>query len=474
MPKSERILDLFPSYYRAADRNKLLAGLVRFLALPLEETDTHLFRIQRAHRIKVAEDATDIMRLAGALNLNVTHFEDVLDDESLGYGIRLDLMRNRVQRIAAVHLEGLGTPMAVLEGTAIFLNGEIVPERDGDPPVKQLDEKGYLHKAVLVFPHLTDAHRERIHLIENPLHRNKIEPAERWPMDSWVIENRSTEVSSTRLLIRGVGDRAVLPSLFCPDTEEGIAFNGIVPDGKTLILDDSGGATLDGRAVDDWITYFRGGIGGFSKWNASFFAEERKAIAVPFGIGGDEVREGPTPQKSPVPKAPIGRSEWYFQVAEGIFDRSEFDLAVYATEHLPVGEYDNNPGFDECVFDYPPSGVAGMAWDERLSCCFKLLLPHHLPGGEKAEVGKPTTESGNGSRPGNYLSRIGNILPRFKASGVEAFVDKERDAWILGESSIRSGAASEGEGLEFHSTSLYDQKSDMYVPLDSQTQASET
>ena len=69
MAKADRILEFFPSYCGANDSTKLLHEITRMLAAPLEQADTHLLRIQRAHRIKVAEHADDIVRLGGALNL---------------------------------------------------------------------------------------------------------------------------------------------------------------------------------------------------------------------------------------------------------------------------------------------------------------------------------------------------------------------------------------------------------------------
>ena len=50
-----------------------------------------------------------------------------------------------------------------------------------------------------------------------------------------------------RLAIQGVGDRTVLPTIFCPGIQAGIVFNGIVPDGETLVIDEDDGARLGER-----------------------------------------------------------------------------------------------------------------------------------------------------------------------------------------------------------------------------------
>ncbi len=469
MAKSDRILSFFPPFYAAADRTKLLHKVVRMIALPLEEADTHLFRIQRSHRLKVAESAEDIIRLSGLLNLTGFHFEDILSDKALDYSQKLDLMRERVQRIARIHLKGLGTPWAVMESAAIFLNAIIVPEKSGDPLVKHLDNRLFSHKAEIEFSHLPEKPRERIYLHENPLRRKKIDLAERWPMDFWAVENENFENSHVRLVIQGVEDRTVLPSIFCPDTGEGVLFNGIVPDGKMLVIDKPNGTMLDNLPVDEWLIYFKGGIYDYGRVNGANFVDEQDNSSNLFDGDLDKIPSRPFRKNKPVPEAPVGRSEWRFKVAQGVYDGDDFDFSVYATDHEPIGIYDEDFNFDESVFDFPASGVVGMAWDERIPCSFKLLLPSNVPR-PQSQTNDATTSSGKEEKAEekslNYISRIGNVLPRFKAAGVLSFVDTAKDTWILGESVVRQSAASEGEGVEFHATQLQNHNADILVPLD--------
>jgi hypothetical protein len=54
-------------------------------------------------------------------------------------------------------------------------------------------------------------------------------------------------------------------------------------------------------------------------------------------------------------------------------------------------------------------------------------------------------------------------MPRFKASGVKAYVDTAPDSWVLGESVIRDTAADKGEGVEFHSTSVRNPWTELFV-----------
>jgi hypothetical protein len=122
---------------------------------------------------------------------------------------------------------------------------------------------------------------------------------------------------------------------------------------------------------------------------------------------------------------------------------------------LPIGVCNGDFSFDQCVYSFDPSGAAGMAWDERVTCAFKLLLPARIPASSPQK---------DGEKSANYVGRIGTILPRFKAAGVRAYVDRAPDSWVLGESVLRDNAASSGEGVEFHSVIVRNQTMELLVP----------
>jgi hypothetical protein len=478
MSKADRILGQFPHFYRAAEPGKLLGEVVRALARPLEEADTHLFRIQRAHRLNVADQPLDIVRLAAALGLTAFHFEDLCleaagsaEERRAADERRLEMMRDRVRRIARLYLLGLGTPWAVIEAAAIFLNARIVPDRPGDPLVRQIDPQGFSHRATVAFHHLPGQPREQIVLHENPLLRQKVDPAERWPLNTWAVENRNVDAADTIFAIEGIGEHTVLPSIFCPAIQAGIQFYGIVPEGMTLIIDAAGGARLDGTPVDDWLVSFQGGLTEFSLLDGAQYSVDDGSLVAPFDGNLEDLVIPAFREKRGIPQAPIGRTDWYFKVADGVYDGSLYDFCVFDTPPEPVGEYDDDPGFDASVFDYPASAVVGMAWDGRVPCAFKLLLPAHLP--EEALPNADQSFAGAANRSGtaaggqsagvNYLGRIGSILPRFKAAGVRAYVDMARDAWILGASVVRGSQAAEGEGVDFHATRPRSLAADQYI-----------
>jgi len=455
MSRAERVLGVLPAFYRATEPGKLIGEVVQAIAGPIEEADTHLFRIQRAHRLLVAEQPEDVIRLSAALNLTAFYFEDLLADPKLDDQTRLDTMRDRVQRIARLHLEGLGTARAILEAGAIFLNGRIVPDRDGAPLVRHVDPEGFVHSVTIELELLPGLPRTHIYLYENPLRRKKVDSAARWYLDSWAVDNESLEPARLTFLVQGVGERTVRPRVFSPDMAEGILFDGIVPNGATLLLDPTRGARLDGLPVDDWLVHFRSGIFDYAEVEgANHSVDDGGHTYAPFdGDITKLVAHRFQPRRS-VPACRIGRSSWLFSTAPGVCDGSDFDYAGYATDQMPRGVFDGDVSFDGCVFDLPASGVVGMAWEERVPCAFKLVLPP--PAYLESE--------GSESRI-NYLGRLSGILPRFKPAGVRAYLDNGRETWVLGEGVIRRLDATDGEGIDRNVTLVRGPFADGFVPV---------
>jgi hypothetical protein len=457
MPRADRILGVLPACYRALEPGKLLGDLVRAAAAPIEEADTHLFRIQRSHRLLVAEQPEDVVRLAAALNLTAFHFEDLLADRRLDDEARLTAMRERAQRIARLHLHGLGTPRVVLEAAAIFLNARIPTDQPGAPTVKHVDPEGFVHRATLELGPSPEPRRADLHLYENPLRRKQHGPAARRPLDSWAVDNENLGPAPMTFLVQGVGERTVRPTLFSPEAAEGVVFNGIVPDGATLVVDAAGGARLDGRPVDDWLIHFRGGVFDFSDVETASHAVDSGGLASrPFLDDRAAPPARPVRSRGSLPAAPAGRSTWVLAVAEGGMDGSEFDAAVYASDPLPTGVFDADVAADACVYDLPPNAVAGLAWEERIPCAFKLVLP---PRADLADDGDQEADV-------NYLGRVAGILPRFKPAGIRAYTDTARDTWVLGRSVIRGPDATDGEGIERNVTRVQGPLADGFVPLD--------
>jgi hypothetical protein len=488
MGKAQAVLDLFPSPYAMREPRKLVRAVVEALAHPLEEADTHLFRIQRAHRLEVAEHAEDILELAAVLGLERRHFDDLLESDEIPYADKLRLMRRRVRRVARLHLEGAGTPWAVVEAAAIFLDADLAPASEDRRGLRTIDPEGFAHRADLRSDAIDGGVVRPLYLDENPRRRRKVAPADRWPLLGWTLENQSVTRVGVRLSIRGVNDRTVRPAVLCPDGRQGIRFDGVVPDGSTLVIDHRG-ARLDGVAVDEWMTFFEGGIHDYADaGNATAVSQTAATAPAPLDPGRRRVAGSPIRRPRPVPEAPVGRSGWLLQVAEGVYDGSELDYAVFETPHLPVGHFDADPGFESAVFYYPPSAVVGMAWEERIPCAFKLALPRGF--GRAPRLGEPAdiwtlgegTLPPSGTAPAEgelgetrlapeahgrmeraVAGRVASLLPRFKAAGIRAFVEPAPNAWRLGAATLRAFTARRGDGIASDATVLSDPYRDTLV-----------
>ncbi len=493
MGKAQAVLDLFPCPYAMREPRKLIRHVVEALAQPIEEADSHLFRIQRAHRLEVADHAHDILHLAAALDLTEIHFADLLADERMPYEERLRLMRRRVRRVARLHLEGAGTPWAAMEAAAIFLDAEVIPPRGRGRRMRTLDAEGFSHRAVLESLRGEPGRRAPIYLHENPRRRHKVDPADRWPLLDWGVRNESVSASPARLAVRGVAVRTVSPAIICPTSGQGLRFEGIIPAGATLVVDEDG-ARLDGMPVDDWVTFFQGGIHDYSDLDEATAVTQTPASARrPFDADRGPVPPSPIRRPRPVPNVPLGSSRWFLQVDEGVFDGDRFDYSVFETPHLPVGHFDSDAGYGESVFYYPPSGVAGMAWDERIPCAFKLTLPPgwgSVPPEEERTASwvlgdgmlaapddqAPATDADGAATTRltpapdarvdrRVAARISTLLPRFKAAGIRSFVQPAQRSWTLGSGVLRSGTARWGEGVATDGTHLADPYADTLVQV---------
>jgi hypothetical protein len=347
-----------------------------------------------------------------------------------------------------------------MEAAAIFLHAEIVPQRPGGPLLKHVDAAGYSHKAMLAFPSVPTARPEPIYLHESPLRRQKLDPVERWPLDSWPIVNQTPELSPVRIVIRGIGDRTVRPSVFCPAIQAGFVFNGIVPDGQTLVVDAYDGATLDKDPVDEWLVGFRGAIADFSREGQPWAIDDR-VMTEPFDGGPVQTSDRPG---NGTPPAPPGVSEWRFKVATGVYDGADFDYCVVPAPPDPIAIWDGDFSFDQSVFDYAASGIVGMAWDERVTCSFKLLLPSYIPAPQPETTKEEAAAAPPPPPQPNAVARVAGVMPRFKAAGVQAMVDAARDAWILGSSVVRKPDADGGEGVDFHATRAINPRTELFVP----------
>ncbi|HYN82260.1 MAG TPA: hypothetical protein VES88_12210 [Gemmatimonadaceae bacterium] len=481
MPKSSRILGLFQSTI-ATESFSTLATVVSALAGPIEEADTLLFRIQRAHRIRVATQTNDVLLLANALNLQEQHFSDLRSDEDISYDRLLTAMKRRVERVARLHLDALGTPKAVVDAAAIMLDAELTRKTD-TPWLRRLDAEAYSYVTDIDFGEGRSGGRQRgrIYLHENPLRPRTVPSTPRTPLDAWLVSGDNVDSSPARIVIDGIDDRAVLPSVFCPMTGQGVTFYGVIPAGSRLVIDVEDGARLDGRPVNDWVSFDVGARADYGRYNADGYVVERDGARDPFDGDMSRLFTAPYRRIKPVPSIPPGTTEWVFAVEEGTYDQSNADYAVYALPPEPRAVFDQDPGYDESVYDFAPSASVAMTWYERMPCAFKLLVPAETPAYAPdapptsavvpAEIEAANTEAHYATTD---LGRISAFVTRCRAAGVRAFIDTIRPEWVLGESIVRAADASSGPGITTATTIVRLEGSDRIIPVDPATPTSAT
>ena len=455
MARAEKIIGLLPCIYGAGDRTKLINKVVRDFASPMDEADGHLFRIQRAHRIDVAENLGDLIRLAALLRLGPEYFEDLVELATTDYKTALERLRQRIRRLAGLHLGGLGTARAILESSAILLDAEILGNAEGGD-ITRITQDGFSHKIYVQLPNRPNGETDQIALHENPVRRVRQDLLARWPLDGWAIENKNVTQAPARFVVKGIADRTLQPSVFCSETDTGFLFNGVVPDGSVLVFDQYGSATLDGKPVDDWVIRFDGGVVGFDSVYSAAVSVDHGEAGEPFN--GDVERLGNSASRSKKPPLTLatGRTNWHFDVASGVYQGSRMDYCIYDIHPDPVGTFEDQR-FDECVFDYQAHAEVGLSWNERVHCAFKLVVPQYFG---------PDSEVRDRDAAGRYANLIGQFVSRFKAAGIRAYVSPDRDAWIIGKSRLRAMDALEGEGASFRRPLLWREQTDRTLPFD--------
>ena len=115
-------------------------------------------------------------------------------------------------------------------------------------------------------------------------------------------------------------------------------FNGIIYNESTLIIDEVNGAVLDGVPVDEYVIHFYGGVFDTAKTNSdACVIEENGNTGIFYGNNGT-IQARPYRTRTRAPRVPAGQSFWHFNVAEGVYDSTEFEFSVFALPHKPVGD----------------------------------------------------------------------------------------------------------------------------------------
>lgn len=447
--RQTKILSRFPSFMRSEGREKSLGDIAGVLGYDLDEAERLMTRIQRAHRLMLAEEERDIFQLAALVGLQRADllilrklhenglFALYLSDadeqarEERAYAAYLRELKESVQRIVRIVLQGCGTIWALLEGASVLVKADTVGA------VEHLDageaRGGFIHRVRM---HYTVIENERwvcktsfIYLVENPLMDRSTEDKERQQRENFNTTRMGFFNESVAVQVTGVADRTVWPMVINQDTHEGVGFRGSLTDGQRLVFAADGKAYLDGSEVTNRCDYFRGALfkhTSFKRADESAALKDLFCIAHP---AGSLDRNYPRPNIAPlaqltVPIIRLGESTWRFSVAEGAFDASGFDHAVFAT-----------------VDPSPPMGKVQLLWREHEPFAVTVLIPADL------KSLATTMLDGQDLRE---LVRAG--LERFRAGGIKLTVDYYNEEWIMGASILKSLDDTSGSGVNFDAT----------------------
>jgi hypothetical protein len=470
--RAGKILDRFPSFMLAPTPDKVLAAVAVTLGKDLDECERLATRIQRAHRLAAADEASDLLRLAALLALHPADFfilhglqrggmfallaEQANVDafakgapgaaapplahaerEQRGYDAYVDALRRAVTRTVAVLLDGCGTIWALLEGTAVLLDaeplaaGKAVELLDPDPV-----RGGFLHR-MRVRHHVMEAgvlgtREGSVTLVENPLVDRVTGDTARFQRERFPAVRGGFYPGPVDIQITGIANRTVGPMVINRTAHEGVGFAGALKHGQKLVFTADGKALLDGADVTARAYCFRGGLVDDPALPEGTQPEDeppwhRTTVRVTPVGALDRAVPGPaiTPvEVLPTIDLPIGKSEWRFSVTEGAFDASRFDEAVHP---LPDG---GNPR--------PSVGRVRLSWKENDPFAVTVMIPAQLSSLEGASVVDDDLPA---------LVRAG--LERFRAAGIRLDV-RYFDEWILGQSVL----AGIEEGAQFDPTAL--------------------
>jgi hypothetical protein len=465
--RPSKILARFPSFMRAPTPDKALADIAVALGGDLDEAERLATRIQRSHRLDLADEAADVLNLAGLLDLQAADFfvlerlhahgyfagqvRDATeaqplpdqDREARAYGLFVDELRDSVRRTIGVLMEGCGTLWALLEGTAIIIDADRL-DSDGnvDPSariVEHLDaglpHGGFVHRiGVQLHVMGEDAPAEEknfIYLVENPIIDRTTDDAERRQRESFRVKRGGFFEGPVAIQVTGIQDRTVRPVVINRATHQGVGFDSVLTDGQKLVFTVEGQVLLDGVDVTGQAYFLQGVLAGDSPLDGTAPREVAVVAQPEHALDRNQPRPPVTGLDTlPVPVLRLGESDWRFSVEEGAFDASAFEAAVYLLPTDPAA-----------LASLPPSGKVQLFWRENEPFAASVLIPSNLKSLQDA-----------GLVDGDIPTLVRAGLERFRSGGIRLDVQYFDRDWILDKSVLEDLTAPPGFGVDFGGT----------------------
>ncbi len=480
--RSAKILGRFPSFMRMDHPGKNLAEAARSLGEDLDESERLLLGVQSAHRLTAAEEERDVLRLASLLGLEPADFAilrklydkgiydpgpgDLSLEESrdFQYSDYLAELKDWIQRIARILLDGCGTVAALLEGAAILVDADPDGGPDGGAPVPAkatgvvalehpdagLPFGGFIHRMAVKYRMKVDGawtlQSGFIYLVENPILEKTTGDVDRIEDEWFKVKRGGFYHGQVTIQVTGTGDRTVRPMVINESLRMGVGYRDALADGQVLVFARDGKVYLNGVDATDKAYVFSGGMLDTpdTKFSPADGDPDPDPGAVTVQPVGAMDRNFPRPIVTPTATLPVtkmhlGESQFRFSVEEGAFDASEFGQCVFSfpipldSKMIPI----DPPPFPD------PSGKVNLTWNEHDPFSVLVLLPTELKSLETDLL------DGQDLRK---LVRAG--LERFRSAGVKLVVDYFEDKWILGTGVLEDAADPSGTGVDFDPTTL--------------------
>jgi hypothetical protein len=357
-------------------------------------------------------------------------------------------VRQRIAETADIHARGNGTVMALLRGAANALDlelGEVVHSADRYWHVARVSDRLQLSRLVPAADGEIEqplaVAEELLGIEENPLWRAETDNRPAVHGELFTLLRRGFDRALLQVRITGEGERTFGPMLVNRDEGHGVGFDGAVPNGATLTLNEEGRALLGEDDVTS-LAY---------AWQGACFAGEDASAEADFVFDGEGLgaqakrarfvtmqpaaaidREALFPSDGaslPMPGIAVGTTRFAFFVREAHFASLDGTPAAPRSVTPRTGA----ATFDTSVFAPPPlprtpSARVLLSWLEHRAFALRLLIPPRFRQWRADEAEGVLT-----------LQTVARALERFRPLGVELQVEYIDDRWTVGGGTLTSG-----------------------------------
>ena len=387
---------------------------------------------------------------------------------ALRRGRLADAVRARVAEVAAIHVQGNGTVLALLRGAAAALDLQLGPvahsadrywhaatvtdtlrlahgvpnTAPGAPTGSQLDQP--LPPAA-----------ELLGIEENPLWRDATDSAPRSHAELFTATRRGFERALLQVRITGEASHSIGPMLVNRDEGHGVGFNGAVPAGVALVFNEDGRVLLGGADVtalayawqgacfadsstpDVADAVFQGGVPDVNVNPAANPAAKPAifVVTVPAGPAGGTVldREASFPSAGaslPMPGIGVGVTRLAFFVQQAHFASAELPAPRGVTPRTGAALFDQSVFATLSSTNSPPPPSAArvsLSWLEHRGFAVRLLIPPRFRGWRTDDAEGVLT-----------LQAVARAVERFRPLGVALAVEYIEERWTLGGGTLTS------------------------------------